>query len=57
MKVLAATLASLWFVASATAEAQQGRVAMPASTQRLEDVRMVAPALEKYTQERLLGEV
>jgi 4-carboxymuconolactone decarboxylase len=57
MKALAATLASLCLVASAAAEAQQGKVAMPASPLRQEDVRMVAPALEKYTQERLLGEV
>ena len=57
MKVLAATLASLCLVASAAAEAQQGKVAMPASTLRQEDVRMVAPALEKYVQGTLLGDL
>jgi hypothetical protein len=46
MKVLAATLA-LCLAAPATAEARQGRAAMPASAPREEDVRMVAPALEK----------
>src|SRR5918997_68602 len=54
MKALATTLASLCFSASAAAEAQ---VAVPTSTVRQEDVRSVAPALERYTQERLLGEV
>jgi 4-carboxymuconolactone decarboxylase len=41
MKVIAATIASLAMVASAAAE----------------DARTVAPALEKYTQSRLLGDV
>ena len=54
MKALATTLASLCFWASATAEAQ---VAGHPSTVQQEEVRSVAPALEKYTQERLLGEV
>jgi 4-carboxymuconolactone decarboxylase len=44
MKHLAVTLASLSLLASASAEASG-------------DVRSIAPALEKYTQERLLGEV
>jgi 4-carboxymuconolactone decarboxylase len=48
MKALAATLASLSLLASAAAQAQP----MPAR----EDVRTVAPALEKYTQ-GALGEV
>ena len=52
MKALATTLASLCFCASA-----QAQVAEHASTVRQEEVRSVAPALEKYTQERLLGEV
>jgi 4-carboxymuconolactone decarboxylase len=57
MKILAATLVSLGSVISAAAEAQQGRPAVPVSALGQRDVRMVAPALEKYTQERLLGEV
>jgi 4-carboxymuconolactone decarboxylase len=54
MKALATTVAALCFCASAAAAAQ---VAGYASTVRQEEVRSVAPALEKYTQERLLGEV
>jgi 4-carboxymuconolactone decarboxylase len=54
MKNLAATIASLLFVVS-SAEAQQPNV--PGRRLSPEDVRMVAPALEKYTQERLYGEV
>ena len=54
MKALATTFASLCFCTSAAAEAQ---VAGHASTVRQEEVRSVAPALEMYTQERLLGEV
>jgi 4-carboxymuconolactone decarboxylase len=46
MKLLA-TLASLSLMAAASAQA----------TPQSEDVRLVAPALEKYTQERLLGDV
>jgi 4-carboxymuconolactone decarboxylase len=57
MKVLAATLASLCFVASARAEAQQVRAPTSALTLRQEDVGMVAPALEKYRQDRVLGDV
>jgi 4-carboxymuconolactone decarboxylase len=55
MKTLAATLASLFLVASSSAEAEQPNVA----GRRLspEDVRRVAPGLEKYTQDRLYGEV
>jgi len=49
MKVVAATLASLCLVASASA--QTGPMRAP------DDIRAVAPALEKYTQERLLGDV
>jgi len=46
MKLLA-TLASLSLMASASSQA----------TPKGQDVRLVAPALEKYAQERLLGEV
>lgn len=53
MKALAAALASLLFMASSSAQAQQPNVAGLSP----EDVRQVAPALEKYTQERLYGEV
>jgi 4-carboxymuconolactone decarboxylase len=55
MKRFAAILASLFFMASPSAEAQQPNVA----GRRLspEDVRSIAPALEKYTQDRLYGEV
>jgi len=55
MKTLAATLASLFLMASSSVEAEQpnvvGRRLSP------DDVRRVAPALEKYTQDRLYGEV
>jgi 4-carboxymuconolactone decarboxylase len=57
MKVFAATLASLCLVALARAEIQQVRAPTSAPTLRQEDVGMVAPALEKYAQDRLFGEV
>src|SRR5215210_2200497 len=55
MKRLAATLASLFLMASPSAQAEQPDIA----GRRLspDDVRRVAPALEKYTQDRLYGEV
>jgi alkylhydroperoxidase/carboxymuconolactone decarboxylase family protein YurZ len=55
MKLFAAALASLFVGAAASAQAQQPDI----GARRLlpEDVRAVAPALEKYTQERLYGEV
>src|SRR4051812_161646 len=55
MKLFAAALASLFVGAAASVQAQQPDV----GARRLspEDVRAVAPALEKYTQERLYGEV
>src|SRR5216684_5110113 len=58
MKLLAATIASLSLIASSSAQADQTKAA-PSSKPMLtlEDVRMVAPALEKYTQDRLLGDV
>jgi 4-carboxymuconolactone decarboxylase len=57
MKLLAATIASLSLItSSAAAEESKG---MPISNSMLtpDDVRMVAPALDKYTQGRLLGDV
>jgi 4-carboxymuconolactone decarboxylase len=58
MKVLVATVVSVVLITSAWAQATQpaaerGSPPMPAR----EDVRRVAPALEKYTQDRLLGDV
>src|SRR4051812_27232801 len=55
MKFLAAAFASLLVGAASSAQAEQPNIA----GRRLspEDVRSVAPALEKYTQERLYGEV
>ena len=57
MKLLAATIASLALIAS-SAQAQESK-GMPTSKSTLEreDVRSVAPALDNYTQDRLLGEV
>ncbi len=56
MKLLAAAIASLSLMASSSAQADQSKAA-PRSTPTPDDVRMVAPALETYTQGRLLGEV
>jgi 4-carboxymuconolactone decarboxylase len=59
MKLLAAAIASLSLMASLSARAEEEVVSksnalpMPA----LDDVRMVAPALEKYTQSALLGDI
>jgi 4-carboxymuconolactone decarboxylase len=56
MKLLAATIASLCLMASAEADPRtitEGSRTMPT----IEDVRTVAPALEKYTQDVLLGDV
>src|SRR2546423_12311239 len=57
MKLLATTLASLALIAS-PAQAQETN-AMSKSKMMLtrEGIRMVAPALDKYTQDRLLGDV
>jgi 4-carboxymuconolactone decarboxylase len=57
MKLLAATIASLVVMASPI-QAEE-RKAMPASQSMLtrEDIRTVAPALDKYMQDRLLGDV
>ena len=57
MKLLAATIASLALIAS-SAQAQESKPTPTSkSTLEREDVRSVAPALDKYTQDRLLGEV
>jgi len=55
MKVLAALVATLSLTASVCAEAQSPDAS--GWTLRQEDVRQVAPALEKYTRDRLFGEV
>jgi 4-carboxymuconolactone decarboxylase len=57
MRILAAMIASFAVVAS-LAQAQE-RKPMPAQTlmPAREDVQRVAPALDRYTQERLLGDV
>jgi 4-carboxymuconolactone decarboxylase len=57
MKLLATTLVSLALIAS-PAQAQETN-AMPKLKMMLtgEDIRMVAPALDQYTQDRLLGDV
>jgi len=49
MKLFAAAIASLFLIGSSSAQAE--------GTKILEDMRMVAPALEKYTQGTLLAEV
>lgn len=54
MKLLAATIASLSLIASASAQVAPVRASSPPA---LDDVRKVAPALEKYTRDRVLGEV
>ena len=49
MKLFAAAIATLSLMASSMAEAQEPKMK--------EDLRAVAPALEKYATQRLLGEV
>jgi 4-carboxymuconolactone decarboxylase len=56
MKRLAAAIASLPLLGSASAQANQAKAA-PQLTLTPDDVRMVAPALDTYTRGRLLGEV
>jgi 4-carboxymuconolactone decarboxylase len=58
MKLLAAAIASLSLVASSSAQADPTKAA-PGSRPTLtrDDIRMVAPALDKHAQERVLGEV
>ena len=58
MKIVAAAIVSLVLIA-ATARAQEAN-GMQKSTTSLpsrEDIRSVAPALDKYTEDRLLGDV
>jgi 4-carboxymuconolactone decarboxylase len=58
MRVLAATIASLLLIASSAAEADEPKAASGARPMKsMNDARMVAPALEKYTQERVLGDL
>src|SRR6266576_1024581 len=55
MRTLSSTLASLLLIAASTGHAQTslgGSSMLPS-----EQLRTVAPALDRYTQERLLGEV
>jgi 4-carboxymuconolactone decarboxylase len=68
MRQLAATIGSLFLMASSSAPAEQANVAgrRPAQAEQAnvagrrlapEEVRMVAPALEKYTRDRLHGDL
>ena len=53
--LLLATVVSLALIASSV-QAQETKV-MPKSMLTREDIRMVAPALDQYTQDRLLGDI
>src|SRR5882724_6978780 len=55
MKLVNATVALLCLIGAASAQTQIGPGATPMAG--LDDMRTVAPALEKYTQGRLLGDV
>jgi 4-carboxymuconolactone decarboxylase len=55
MTRLAVTVMALSLLASACSVTSRSEVAAPMP--QLNDVRVVAPALEKYTQDRLMGEV
>src|SRR5438034_950262 len=55
MKLATATVALLCLIGSASAQTRVGPGATPMAG--LKDMRTVAPALEKYTQGRLLGDV
>ena len=57
MNRLAVTLMSLSLLASACSPASRTRSEASPQMLSVNDIRMVAPALEKYTQDRLLGEV
>jgi alkylhydroperoxidase/carboxymuconolactone decarboxylase family protein YurZ len=61
MKLLAATVASLTLMASPLAQADQTKASpksnAPSPTLTFDDIRMVAPALEKYKQGALLGDL
>src|SRR5712664_1132547 len=57
MKAIAATLTSLLLIAATAVHAQTKIAPGGKPMFSTEDVRMVAPALERYTHDRLLGEV
>ncbi|HYF86160.1 carboxymuconolactone decarboxylase family protein [Azospirillum sp.] len=61
MKRFAATVASLALLASSTAHAQQGAAASDSGTRKItltsEDLRAVSPALEKYAQAAVDGDL
>src|SRR5436309_4303166 len=58
MKFLAAALASLFVIVSSSAHSEEPKGESGGkSVLSLNDVRTVAPALEKYTQDRLLGDL
>jgi 4-carboxymuconolactone decarboxylase len=58
MKLIAATLASLSLIASSSAHADPARAAQRGETSLTrEAIRRVSPALEKYRNDRLLGEM
>src|SRR5438270_6303741 len=57
MKLLAAALASLALFASTSAKADHMPTPSPKPILSHDEVGKVAPALEKYTHDRLLGEV
>jgi 4-carboxymuconolactone decarboxylase len=57
MRLFAAAIASLTLIASAAQAQERKAVHMPKSMSSSEDVRSFAPALNKYTQDRLLGDV
>jgi len=56
LKRLAGPIASLFLIAAASAEAEQARTG-PAPAPTAEDIRAVAPALERYRQGALLGDL
>jgi 4-carboxymuconolactone decarboxylase len=57
MKLIAATIASLALIASSARAEETKAMPIPKSMLTRDDMRMVAPALDKYTQDRLLGDV
>jgi len=57
MKLLAAAIASLALIASSAQTQESKAMRTSKSTLGREDLQIVAPALDKYAQERLLGEI
>jgi alkylhydroperoxidase/carboxymuconolactone decarboxylase family protein YurZ len=57
MKHFAAAMASLVLIASPAEAQETNTVQSSMATPSREDIRMVAPALDQYTQDRLLGDV